>query len=100
LNEQQISTSALNPIGWLEPSGTLFGMAHLGAPGGSKLGFFYINLRATADRPRYTLPTLAFHATATGRLFRGALPYEAGELPFNRRAWFCSEFADPEGRIG
>lgn len=95
------------------------GFVFPGAADGSRPGIFYINLRDTADWPRHTLPTLAFHEAAPGHLFEGALQLESGELPLYRRGWFFSGFSegwglyaeqvadelgmyedDPEGRVG
>jgi uncharacterized protein (DUF885 family) len=95
------------------------GQAQPASADGSRPGIFYINLRDTADWPRYTLPTLAYHEAAPGHLFEGALTLEAGELPLFRRAWFFTGFGegwglyseqvadelgmyedDPTGRIG
>lgn len=99
--------------------GLPLGIAQPGTPDGSRPGVFYINLRDTADWPRYTLPTLAFHEAAPGHLFQNGLQFESGELPLYRRGWFFSGFAEgwglyaeqvadelgmyrdnPEGRIG
>ncbi|HZG44930.1 MAG TPA: DUF885 family protein [Allosphingosinicella sp.] len=95
------------------------GQAQPASADGSRPGVFYINLRDTADWPRFTLPTLAFHEAAPGHLMEGALTLEAGELPLFRRAWFFTGFGegwglyseqvaeelgmyedDPTGRIG
>src|SRR3546814_12571197 len=45
------------------------GSAQAGTPDGSRPGIFFINLRDTAEWPRYTLPTLAYHEGAPGHLF-------------------------------
>src|SRR3546814_13675782 len=52
------------------------GSAQAGTPDGSRPGIFFINLRDTAEWPRYTLPTLAYHEGAPGHLFEGALKFE------------------------
>ena len=61
------------------------GSAQRGSLDGSRPGIFYINLRDTADWPRFTLPTLAFHEAAPGHLFDGAMSMENGELPLYRQ---------------
>ena len=95
------------------------GLANPGSPDGSRPGIFYINLRDTAEWPRYTLPTLAYHEVAPGHLFEAALQLGSGELALYRRSWFFSGYSegwglyaeqiadelgmyedDPEGRIG
>ena len=44
---------------------------------GSRPGAFYINLRDTADRPRWSLPTLTYHEAAPGHHFQLALVAES-----------------------
>lgn len=61
------------------------GSAQRGTLDGSRPGIFFINLRDTADWPRFTLPTLAFHEAAPGHLFDGAMSLENGELPLYRQ---------------
>src|SRR3546814_11752924 len=62
------------------------GSAQAGTPDGSRPGIFFINLRDTAEWPRYTLPTLAYPEGAPGHLFEGALKFEDSELPLYRQA--------------
>lgn len=66
-----------------------------GAPGGyyntpsldgSRPGVFYINLRDTAENPRWTLPTLVYHESAPGHHFQLALVQEMPALPLIRKA--------------
>jgi uncharacterized protein (DUF885 family) len=100
-----------------------------GAPGGyynipaldgSRPGAFYINLRDTHERPRWTLPTLVHHESAPGHHFQLALVLEMPSLPLIRKAgggfsantegWalyaeqLCDEMGlydeDPLGRLG
>lgn len=61
------------------------GSAQRGTLDGSRPGIFFINLRDTADWPRYTLPTLAFHEGAPGHLFDSAMSLENAELPLYRQ---------------
>jgi uncharacterized protein (DUF885 family) len=66
-----------------------------GAPGGyyerpsldgSRPGAFYINLRDTSERPRWTLPTLVHHEAVPGHHFQLALVTEMHSLPLIRKA--------------
>jgi uncharacterized protein (DUF885 family) len=66
-----------------------------GAPGGyyerppldgSRPGAFYINLRDTSERPRWTLPTLVHHEAVPGHHFQLALVTEMPSLPLIRKA--------------
>lgn len=62
------------------------GYAQGGSLDGSRPGAYYINLRDTAEWPRWTLKTLTYHEAAPGHLFQGALALEQGQLPLYRRA--------------
>jgi uncharacterized protein (DUF885 family) len=75
-----------------------------GAPGGyyqrpaldgSRPGAFYINLRNTAELPRWALPTLTYHESAPGHHFQLALVLEMQDLPLIRKVGFFS--ANTEG---
>jgi uncharacterized protein (DUF885 family) len=66
-----------------------------GAPGGyyqpaaldgSRPGAYYINLRDTAEWPKFTLPTLSYHEGAPGHHWQISIAQEAQALPFIRRA--------------
>lgn len=98
------------------------------APGGyytpapadaSAPGFFFINLRDTAEWPRFALPTLVFHETIPGHHVESSTAAEVGELPLIRQMIWNAAFgegwalyaedladeigiyeADPLGRIG
>jgi uncharacterized protein (DUF885 family) len=69
-----------------------------GAPGGyynpptldgSRPGIFWINLRDTAEQPKFTMPTLVFHEALPGHHLQGSLANEAQGLPLARKAvWF------------
>ena len=69
-----------------------------GAPGGyynpptldgSRPGIYWINLRDTAEQPRFTLPTLTVHEGVPGHHLQGSLANEAEGLPLIRKAiWF------------
>jgi uncharacterized protein (DUF885 family) len=65
-----------------------------GAPGGyyngapldnSRPGIYWINLRDTAEVPKWTLPTLTFHEGIPGHHLQISLANEAGDLPVIRK---------------
>jgi uncharacterized protein (DUF885 family) len=66
-----------------------------GAPGGyynppaldgSRPGYYYINLRDTAEWPRFTLPTLTYHEAIPGHHLQIAIAQESPGLPLLRSA--------------
>ncbi|MGE3930360.1 MAG: DUF885 family protein [Hyphomonadaceae bacterium] len=66
-----------------------------GAPGGyyngaaldgSRPGMYYINLRDTAEWPRFTLPTLTYHEGVPGHHWQISIQQESEGLPFIRSA--------------
>jgi uncharacterized protein (DUF885 family) len=66
-----------------------------GAPGGyyqgppldgSRPGAYYINLRSTANWPKFSLPTLTYHEASPGHHLQVALQRETASLPAYRRA--------------
>lgn len=69
-----------------------------GAPGGyynsptidgSRPGIYWINLRDTAEQPRFTLTTLTVHEGVPGHHLQSALANEASGLPLIRKSiWF------------
>jgi uncharacterized protein (DUF885 family) len=62
-----------------------------GSLDGSRPGAYYINLRDTAEVPRWTLPTLTYHEGIPGHHLQGALALEAKGLPMIRRTlWFTA----------
>ncbi len=99
-----------------------------GAPGGyyqsptldgSRPGAYYINLRDTAEWPRFTLPTLTYHEAVPGHHLQIAIAQETESLPLLRRntgfnayqeGWglYAEQLADemgvyaddPYGRVG
>ena len=73
------------------------GSAQRGSLDGSRPGIFYINLRDTAEWPRYTLSTLAYHEGAPGHLFEGALSLENGELPIYRQVASATAYGEGWG---
>jgi uncharacterized protein (DUF885 family) len=61
-----------------------------GALDGSRPGIFFINLKETADWPRYNLATLAYHETVPGHHLQIALAQESERIPIIRRTGFGS----------
>jgi uncharacterized protein (DUF885 family) len=69
-----------------------------GAPGGyynpgtldgSRPGAYYINLRDTAEVPKWNLPTLTYHEGIPGHHLQGTLALEAQGIPMIRKVvWF------------
>ncbi|MCR5874933.1 DUF885 family protein [Phenylobacterium sp. J426] len=55
---------------------------------GSRPGAFYINLKTTADWPRYNLPTLTYHEAAPGHHMQIAIAQENPSIPILRRTGF------------
>ena len=78
-------------------SGAPGGYAQGGSLDGSRPGIYYINLRDTAEWPRWTLKTLTYHEAAPGHLFQGQLAREAGELPLYRRVGGFSAYSEGWG---
>lgn len=52
---------------------------------GSRGAIYYINLKDTADWPRYSLPTLTYHEGSPGHHLQISLAQEAKDLPMLRR---------------
>ncbi len=73
------------------------GYASGGSLDGSRPGIYYINLKDTADWPRWGLKTLTYHEAAPGHLFQGALAREAGDLPLYRRLTGFSAYSEGWG---
>lgn len=73
-----------------------------GAPGGyyenpsldgARPGIYWINLRDSAEVPRWTLPTLTYHEAIPGHHLQLSLQQEA-DLPMIRRAGFYSAYGE------
>ncbi|MEO7026044.1 MAG: DUF885 family protein, partial [Caulobacteraceae bacterium] len=73
-----------------------------GAPGGyynpgsldgSRPGIYWINLRDTAEVPRWTLPTLTYHESIPGHHLQLSLQQEA-DLPLIRKVTFFSAYGE------
>nr|WP_312445348.1 DUF885 family protein [Brevundimonas naejangsanensis] len=73
------------------------GYASAGSLDGTRPGIYYINLKDTADWPRWGLKTLTYHEAAPGHLFQGALAREAGDLPLYRRLTGFSAYSEGWG---
>jgi uncharacterized protein (DUF885 family) len=74
-----------------------------GAPGGyyqgasldgSRPGAYYINLRDTAEWPKYGLKTLTWHEGNPGHHFQNTIAREAGSLPLYRRLGGFSAYSE------
>lgn len=97
------------PRGYYEP----------GSMDGRRPGYYYINLRNTAERPSWTLPTLTHHEALPGHHLQFALALEANGISMLRKvtgfagygegwALYAQQLADemgmyesdPMGRIG
>ncbi len=92
------------------------GYAGAGSIDGSQPGIYYINLKDTANWPRYSLPTLCYHEGIPGHVWQGEysykLPLIRSMLSFNAYSEGWALYAeqlgdelgayadDPLGRIG
>lgn len=74
-----------------------------GAPGGyyqpgtldgSRAGAYYINLRDTAETPKWSLPTLTFHESIPGHHLQLTLAQEMKDLPLIRKVVFFSGYGE------
>ena len=81
-------------------------MIEAGAPGGyyqpptldgSRPGAYYINLRDTAEWPKWTLPTLTYHEALPGHHHQIALALEAEGIPMIRRLLNFSAYSEGWG---
>ena len=77
-----------------------------GAPGGyyqqptldgSRPGAYYINLRDTAEWPKWSLPTLTYHEASPGHHHQIALALEAEGIPMLRRLLNFSAYSEGWG---
>jgi|CXWL01.1.fsa_nt_gi uncharacterized protein (DUF885 family) len=57
-----------------------------GALDGSRPGMYYINLRDTAEWPKFSLPALSYHEGVPGHHWQISIQQEAEGLPFFRTA--------------
>jgi uncharacterized protein (DUF885 family) len=74
-----------------------------GAPGGyyqpgsldgARPGIYYINLRDSAEVPRFTLPTLTYHEAIPGHHLQLTLALETPGLPLIRKMIFFSAYGE------
>lgn len=74
-----------------------------GAPGGyavspsldgSRPGAYYINLRDTAEWPKWSLPTLTYHEAIPGHHLQGTLAIENEALPLISKALYFSAYGE------
>lgn len=70
------------------------GYAQGGSLDGSRPGIYFINLKDTADWPRWTLKTLTYHEAAPGHLFEGALALQSGDLQLYRKTVGFSAYGE------
>jgi len=69
------------------------GYYQAGTLDGSRPGAYYINLRDTAEMPRWTLPTLTFHEGIPGHHLQLSLAQETN-LPLIRKTQFFSGYGE------
>jgi uncharacterized protein (DUF885 family) len=60
------------------------GYMNPGALDGSRPSTYYINLKDTANWPKFSLPSLTYHETIPGHAWQGAYLTETGQLPLVR----------------
>ncbi|WP_426036648.1 DUF885 domain-containing protein [Brevundimonas sp. DC300-4] len=73
------------------------GYAQGGSLDGTRPGIYFINLKDTADWPRWTLKTLTYHEAAPGHLFEGALALQSSDLPLYRKTVGFSAYGEGWG---
>ncbi len=55
---------------------------------GTRPGAFYVNLRDTAEVPKFTMRTLTYHEAVPGHHFQIAIEQELGDIPlFRKNIW-------------
>jgi uncharacterized protein (DUF885 family) len=64
------------------------------APDGSRPGAFYINLKDTAEWPRYQLATLTYHEAVPGHHMQVAISQESPDIPMLRRRGGYSAYSE------
>ncbi|WP_439545233.1 DUF885 domain-containing protein [Sandarakinorhabdus sp.] len=64
------------------------------APDGSRPGAFYINLKDTAEWPRFTLATLTYHEAVPGHHMQVAIAQESPDIPMLRRRGGYSAYSE------
>lgn len=66
-------------------AGATLGYYQPPTPDGARPGAYYVNLRDTAEVPRWTLPTLTYHEASPGHHMQLSLALEATGIPKIRR---------------
>lgn len=61
---------------------------------GSRPAIYFINLKTTADWPRYSLPALTYHEGVPGHHLQISIAQLAGKLPMLRRIAFYSAYGE------
>lgn len=61
---------------------------------GERPGIYWINLKDTADWPKYTLKTLTYHEAVPGHHFQIALQQDVEDMPLIRNMMFYSEYGE------
>jgi uncharacterized protein (DUF885 family) len=61
---------------------------------GSRPAIYFINLKNTADWPKYSLPSLTYHEGVPGHHLQLSIAQLAGELPMLRRIAFYSAYGE------
>ena len=61
---------------------------------GSRPAIYFINLKSTADWPKYSLPSLTYHEGVPGHHLQLSIAQLAGDLPMLRRIAFYSAYGE------
>jgi uncharacterized protein (DUF885 family) len=61
---------------------------------GSRPAIYFINLKSTADWPKYTLPSLTYHEGVPGHHLQLSVAQLSGDLPMLRRIAFYSAYGE------
>lgn len=61
---------------------------------GTKPGTFWINLKDTADWPKYSLKTLVYHEGVPGHHFQASLQQDVKDMPLIRNMMYFSEYGE------
>jgi len=61
---------------------------------GSRPAIYFINLKSTADWPKYSLPSLTYHEGVPGHHLQLSIAQKSGDLPMLRRIAFYSAYGE------
>ena len=61
---------------------------------GSRPAIYFINLKSTADWPKYSLPALTYHEGNPGHHLQNSVTQGSGEIPMLRRIAFYSAYGE------